>query len=61
MGLIGMKDRALSVGGQLKISSTAKEGTEVVVVIPRTLPEREQINDLVSEGGFTSSSTNFND
>lgn len=56
-GLIGMKDRARSVGGNLNITSAAGEGTEIAVVIPRTPPERDRTNDEADEEVLTPSST----
>jgi PAS domain S-box-containing protein len=34
-GLLGMKERANRIGGQLKIQSVIEEGTEIVVSVPR--------------------------
>lgn len=33
-GLLGMRERAVAVGGQLEIKSTIGEGTKVVIEVP---------------------------
>ncbi len=48
VGLIGMQDRALSAGGRLNITSALDAGTEVVLVIPRSSPERNLNQSLVA-------------
>ena len=39
-GLAGMRERAARIGGQLKISSNANHGTEVLLSIPRSVAFR---------------------
>jgi signal transduction histidine kinase len=49
MGLIGMHDRAISVGGVININSVEGEGTEIAVAIPRLPPDAQQQDDRVRE------------
>jgi len=46
VGLIGMKDRALSVGGELTINSVLDEGTEITLTLPRSSPNVRIHEDL---------------
>jgi signal transduction histidine kinase len=45
VGLIGMKDRALSVDGDLSISSVINEGTKISLTLPRSSPDMRMQND----------------
>jgi signal transduction histidine kinase len=45
VGLIGMKDRALSVGGELSINSVINEGTKISLTLPRSSPDRKMQDD----------------
>jgi signal transduction histidine kinase len=45
VGLIGMKDRALSVGGELNINSAINEGTKISLTLPRSSPEKSMRDD----------------
>ncbi len=39
LGLIGMRERAISVGGSFKVKSTRREGTEIEILVPlKTAP-----------------------
>jgi signal transduction histidine kinase len=49
VGLIGMKDRALSVAGKLKIHSTIDEGTEITLVLTRSSPDKRKRDDPESK------------
>jgi signal transduction histidine kinase len=49
MGLIGMHDRAISVGGEITITSVEGEGTEIAVAIPRMSLDTQQQEGMVSE------------
>jgi signal transduction histidine kinase len=46
VGLIGMKDRALSVGGELAINSVLDKGTEITLTLPRSSPNMDNHEDL---------------
>jgi two-component system, NarL family, sensor histidine kinase DegS len=47
LGLVGMYDRAMLIGGQLQIYSEARKGTRVVLIVPYHLHEE----DLEASGG----------
>ena len=48
MGLLGMRERALGVGGDVRITRNARGGTTVMVILP--LPT-ERSSSTVAEGG----------
>ena len=51
LGLAGMEERAMLLGGSLDISSRPNYGTEVEAVIPYQLKKVEEINDTPIVGG----------
>ena len=42
MGLVGMKERAIMFGGELKIESSKGNGTSVILKVPVMTEEVEQ-------------------
>jgi signal transduction histidine kinase len=41
LGLISMRERAAEIGGLMDLRSCPGQGTEVVVVVPREIGDRE--------------------
>jgi len=39
-GILGMKERVISLGGVFELNSSAKEGTSIMVKLPVTIPEK---------------------
>jgi signal transduction histidine kinase len=40
MGLLGMRERALAIGGELRVSRAARAGTRLIVTLPDGDPRR---------------------
>jgi PAS domain S-box-containing protein len=61
LGLIGMRERALAVGGTMELESTPGGGTTVLACIPTTWGYRERSRVVDDGGDFTPSDPADND